>query len=347
MNIVGVLERHVEDKVSFVTFRPDGRMMAFLSDNSQVVRLWDVTNGQEVRRMIGHEYAVWSMAFSPDGYLMVSGSGDFTLRLWDVATERKIWKSQTLDIRAVAFSPDGTLIASAGSGDAMARLWDATDGTELQRLDGDQCPMYSIVFSPDGKHLIMAGEERAIVVWNVAEKQQSGVLEGHEGAVYSVVFSPDGTLLASGGKDGSVRLWDIATMSEVRSLTGHYGAVYSVAFSPDGTLLATGSYDRTLRLWDVASGEQVQQLGPYPDSVATVAFNARGTLLATGSGDEMVRLWAIDMPEDEWKHIEQAWSTYEEQRQKWIATFRCEVCGRPLRFRDRMILQKRCKRHRT
>ena len=152
-------------------------------------------------------------------------------------------------VTAVAFSPDGRRLASAG-GDGTVRLWDPATGAELAALTGHDGPVAAVAFSPDGRRLASAGEDGTVRLWDPATGAELAALTGHDGPVAAVAFSPDGRRLASAGGDGTVRLWDPATGAELAALTGHDGPVAAVAFSPDGRRLASASGDGTVRLWD-------------------------------------------------------------------------------------------------
>ena len=167
--------------------------------------------------------------------------------------------SRWLTVHAVAFSPDGHLLAS-GLQDARTELSDSVTGEQLRTLKPDATsgsemtgPIHAVAFSPDGRLLASAGGDDAVRLWDPATAQHGrtlmGPLMGHTGWVRSVAFRPDGRLLASGSEDETVRLWDPATGQHQSTLTGHAGPVRSVVFSLDGRLLASAGDDGTVRLW--------------------------------------------------------------------------------------------------
>ena len=256
---------------------------------------------QQSPRLIGflhdHRDSVQSVAWSPDGKVLASGSKDKTIRLWNPKTSQQLGASllgHTDVVRSVAWSPDGKTLAS-GSDDNSIILWDVKTGYPLKPpLTGHTDSVYSVAWSPDGKVLASGSDDNVIILWDVKTGQPLGpALVGHTGTVRSVVWGPDGKVLASGSDDNSLILWDVATGKPLQPpLTGHTDSVYSVAWSSDGKALASGSKDHTIRLWTAATG---QPLGPpltgHARSVNNVTWSPDGKTLASGSADNRIRLW--------------------------------------------------------
>lgn len=262
------------------------------------IRLWDVASGKPHGEPLrGHTSFVSSLAFSPDGKTLASGSFDNTIRLWDVVSGQQIGApltGHTYWVVSIAFSPDGKTLAS-GALDDTIRLWEVPSGKPLrapliEKADGPNC----LAFSPDGKTLASGSHEGTIRLWDVERGEQIGEpFRGHGDWVTSVAFSPDGRTLASGSNDKTVRLWDIAGGKPIGvPLTAHTDSVISVAFRPDGKTLASAGADRTIRLWDIASARAgVAPLTGHTDFVWSVVFSPDGKSLASSSSDFTIRLW--------------------------------------------------------
>ena len=265
-----------------VAFSPDGRTLAVSGGIG--VWLYDVATQNELSLFTGHQGTVRSVAFSPDGTMLVSGSSSTfsgTLKLWDVSTGRDIatfggnrtWRQA---IHSVAYSPDGNSIAAGSYGEV--NLWDVASKTKIATLVGHVRWVNSVAYSPDGKMLAAGLNDDKVALWDIAARTKTTLT--HEGFVGSVAFSPDGRTLASAGT-GIVKLWDVATRTVVTALRNTYGPV---AFSPDGIMLFAGN-----KLWDVNT---TIVHATFDVQAGSVTFSPNGRTLATTAHEE-VRLWDI------------------------------------------------------
>src|SRR5262249_31538872 len=164
-------------------------------------------------------------------------------------------------IRRVAWSPDGTRLASSGD-DGNVCLWEASDGTLLGKLQGHSGRVMSVDWSPDGTRLASAGEGKdggELFVWDMENQKASPygelvqTLKGHPDSVFTLAWSPTGEVLVSGGSDGTIRWWEVSSGDCLRTCEGHEGGVRSLRVSPDGRLLASSGNDNTIRVWDLQS----------------------------------------------------------------------------------------------
>jgi WD40 repeat protein len=317
------LLKGLEGNFTAAAFSPDGQILAtggFAGRMKEVTtiaderewkgeaRLWDARTGQLKATLTGSQKAVWTLAFSPDGRTLATGSDDHTIAVWDVASRRlqRMLPGDGGGVRELAFSPDGQVLAAAGE---TVRLWDVKSGQLKGVLAQSKAPL---AFSPDSRMVATGSQNQAarFCLWDARNGQLKTILPGtgapasgvagtgtkaeplddsdrwREG-VRALAFSPDGKMLATGSNDKAARLWDVASGQMVRALHGHSGELWSHVFSSDGKLLATSSRDRALRLWDTRSGQLTGTFFGPADWVPwppVLAFSPDGKLLAAGGG---------------------------------------------------------------
>ena len=204
----GAKTRLGKGRVLEIVYSPDGVRLAVAS--SIGIWLYDAQTGEELDLLTGHTDQVYSVAFSPDGNTLASGSWDNTIHLWNAHTGEHIrtLSGHTHYVDSVAFSPDGNMIASGGSDDTVY-LWNAHTGEHIRTLSGHTGRVFSVAFSPDGNTIASGSEDYTIRLWNAHTGEHIRTLSGHTDQVDSVAFSPDGNTLASGSWDGTVLLWEL------------------------------------------------------------------------------------------------------------------------------------------
>lgn len=199
-------------------------------------------------------------------------------------------------VRAVAFSPDGQWLATAGGNPGQfgeIKVWDVAARKELRAWRGHRDNIFALAFSPDGKLLATCSYDRMIKLWDAATGAEIKNLKDHTDAVFAVVFSPDGKRLASASADRTVKIWDVASGQRIYTLSDALDAVNTIAFHPSGKLLAGAGADRIIRLWELGAteGRQVKSLIAHEDAINQLVFSPDGKLLVTTGADKLVKLW--------------------------------------------------------
>ncbi len=293
-----------------VAYSPDGSRLA-AGDGIGQVHVWDAVTGELLTALKGYRFGgaecggascdivtITGITLSPDGTTVAAGTGGYIteggwVELWDIETGAiRGYLEGSGSMSDVAFSPDGTLLATASAGSGF-RLWDVAAGEVLYTLTEDYENVESIAFSSDGRLLAAGWWDGTVHLWDTTTGEKLAILEGHIDYVSDVAFSPDGSLLAAGGMDTTIRLWDVTTSETLAVLEGHAGWVRAVAFSPDGRLLASGGgEDRAnVRLWGISreggviTGTELATFEMNAYAVTNVAFSPDGSLLVIGLSD--------------------------------------------------------------
>ncbi|MGF1936522.1 MAG: NACHT domain-containing protein [Nostoc sp. ChiQUE02] len=202
-------------------FSPNGQILA-LADKT-TIQLWNISTGEHTKILQGDTASPWlkSIAFSPDGNLLATGSEDCRIKLWDINTAECI---KTLEghidwVWSLSFNPDGQILASGGGNyDKTVKLWDINTGECIKTLQGHRSDARFVTFSPDGQIIASSSHDRTVKLWDFHTGECFKTLEGHSNWVVSISFSPDGKILASGSEDGTIKLWDVKTENCIKTL---------------------------------------------------------------------------------------------------------------------------------
>jgi len=276
--------------IESVVFSPDGRLVATASDDL-TARIVDVASGRILHTLAGHEFAVTGVRFSADSRSALTFSGDGTARVWDVATGRvRAAISGQAEIRDAAFSPNGKLVATAGS-DWTVLLSDAATGAAVHSLAGHGGEVWSVAFSADGARVLTASADGTARVWDTATGAQLAVLANPSGPVRSAAFNRTGSRIVTADDAGFVRIWEAAGPRLLRTVQTGLGSLANADLSPDGRRVAAAGSDGDAGIWSVADGRRIAFL-PEALEVGDAEFSADSKHIVTASSDQTARVWS-------------------------------------------------------
>lgn len=292
--------------IADMAIRPDGQRLALAGtartsspgrETPKTTRVWDLAQRRMIRELIGHSDWLTSVAYSPDGLRLVTGSRDRTAKIWNADTGQMLFslEGHSDTVTSVSFSPDNNAVALA-SADRTVSVWNANAGEKTRTLEGHEDRLNSVAYGPSGRYLASAGADKTVRIWDATGKAIR-VLRGHTGPVTVVAFSRDGFHLASGGDDSLVNIWDVSDLPGEREspaprlvLRGHTDTILSLNFSPDGKRLASSAWDAATKVWDVATGQETITFRKTASNSSPVLFSPDSKRIINARGTE-VSIW--------------------------------------------------------
>jgi WD40 repeat protein len=250
--------------------------------------------GSLIRVLEGHTGPVAAVAVTPNGRWIISGSHDYTLRVWELETGAEVHNLQGHKgkVWSVAVTPDGRRAVSA-SFDHTLKVWDLEGGMEIHTLKGHSSDVNKVAMTPDGQRAVSASDDRTLRVWDLESGAQMHNLEGHTRKVYSLVVSPDGGLAVSASDDHTLKVWDIERGQVLHTLQGHTGGILAVSISADGRHALSASMDSTLKLWNLEDGKEIYTLHGHEGCATAVVITSDGQRAVSASQDKTVRVWDL------------------------------------------------------
>lgn len=258
--------------------------------------------------VLGEKLRHWdvfrTLAYSPDGSVLVSGSDDGLIHLHDPETgavrgnltdqpdeARRVRRRVSGAYFDLDFSPDGRALIAAG-GNRSIRRWQTSDWTEVDSLTGHQEGVFAARFAT-GSEIASASDDQTLRIWDPGTGETSDTISLPGGYFSALAASPEGGLLAAGLWDQTIRIYDRAERRLERTLRGHDSRPLSLAFSPDGSRLASGDANGTIRLWDTEAWVELASVNDHKGPVLRLAFSPDGTALATAGADGTLRLFEV------------------------------------------------------
>ena len=233
-----------------------------------------------------------AIAFSPDGKLLATGSSDKAVRVWNIAA------GTSIELARHSRQVNGVAFFSdgtrlvSGGNDGRIIVWDLSSNTVAKELSGPKSGVLAVAVSWDGRYAASGCSDHTLQILSVETGKTIRQFTNLNGPVSSVTFLPEGRQVLA-ASGKQVALWDMSQRTAAREYLGHTKTVDSVAITLGGARAVSASDDRTIKLWDLTQGTDLRTFAGHVDDVRSVAIDATGTRMVSGSNDRTVRVWDV------------------------------------------------------
>ena len=283
------------DDVEAIAMSPDGSTL-ISGSSDDTIKVWNLTNGQLQRTLVGHTHTVTALAISLNGQIIASGSYDGTIKLWDLDTGEvrhtleTYYEEARKQIACLVFSPDGQILYS-GSHGGSTYYWDANTGKMLGNLGQMSLGSQLLAMSADGRTL--AGTYPGSLTVNDVPQHTRRFRIDTAHSTHSLAIRPDGETVFMGDYDGNIHLRDARQGQELSVVGGHSGVVTAIAVSSDGRMLASGDEQGIIKLWELDSQTELCTLEGHSADISGLIFSPDNQTLVSSSVDTSIKVWAI------------------------------------------------------
>ncbi|MFM6269383.1 MAG: hypothetical protein ACKPFA_23205, partial [Dolichospermum sp.] len=277
-------------------------------------KIWVLITGQKLHISSCHNEPIETIAITPDGTKIISGSQDKMIKVWDLATGKELisLSGHNGSIKKIAITPDGTKIIS-GSWDKTIKVWDLSKEYKISPVNGHLDSIETIAITPDGKKIISGSQDKTIKVWDLATAKELISLSGHNGSIETIAITPDGKKIISGSQDKTIKVWDLATGKELLAFSSCYNSVEKIAVTPDGNQIISGGWGYAIQVWDLATGQKLSTFSghesfvnarkellslprhnePNNGNTCEMSLTPDGTKMISGSLDKTINVWDL------------------------------------------------------
>jgi WD40 repeat protein len=286
------IEGHTDHPLTVAISTDQQRAASGSYAHEGLVRIWDISRPESGETSLP-DVPVAASTAAPQGRYIITGSDDFTVKLWDVNTGelKQVLEGHQNWVRAVAVTPDERFVAS-GSDDRTIIIRDLWNNNQpIRRFEGHDGFIRHVLFSPDNRHLFSASDDGTIRRWSIHDENAPIIFEGHTDRVRALALVNDHLISAS--YDMTIRVWDVETRRCLRTLEGHEGRIRSLAAIPHTSYVISGSEDTTLIVWDITSGEVVRRLEGHNHWIRAVTLDLTGQYAVSISDNNTIMLWDL------------------------------------------------------